>query len=123
MNDFRNPPGPVLAKDLKPTGPTGRGDGQSDDGDAGGESAASSHCSPRRAGVVIRATVEHIGLAGETELTVNVKWPTATFCAQPCEKVSGHAPKTEAPEQVPGNGPLAPNFFGVTPDPTPDAEP
>jgi hypothetical protein len=71
--------------------------------------AATSHY-PRKASVVIRASVEHIGLVGETELTVNVKWPASTFCVQPGGKPATQATQTEVSPQVPGNGPLASNF-------------
>ena len=87
--------------EFKQTGSGGRGDSRGD-GTPGGESTLFLRPSPRKAGVMIQATVEHIGLAGETELAVTVKWPASTFCAQPCKKPD--EPDTE----VPGNGPQAP---------------
>jgi hypothetical protein len=72
------------------------------------EAAATSPC-PRNAGVIIRASVEHVGLVGDTELTVNVKWPASTFCVQPAKPVVV-AGQAQHPQQVPGNGPQAGNF-------------
>jgi hypothetical protein len=96
----------------KPGGSGGREDSQ--DGGAapiggapGGGDAVPSYQSPRKAGVVIRATVEHMGLVGDTELTVNVKWPASTFCVPPCGKPATQAAPGQGTQQVPGNGPLA----------------
>ncbi len=89
--------------------PLGRDDGQNSDGSTSSSGATSGQYSKPRAGVVIRATVEHIGVAGETELTVNVKWPASTFCVQPCDKPGKPANVAQEPLNVPGNGPEA-NF-------------
>ena len=63
---------------------------------------ATSHSAPHQAGVVIRASVEHVGIAGETELTVNVKWPASAFCVPPCAKsVTGDG----CAQHVPSTGP------------------
>ena len=86
----------------------GRDDQQSSDSSTA--SARTTHYTARTAGVVIRATVEHVGLVGETEMTVNVKWPASTFCAQPCGKPAAPASKASDSPQVPGNGPMAQNF-------------
>src|SRR5579862_5252504 len=88
----------------------GRDNSPGSDGARGGGQAVSSHCSAPKAGVVIRAYVEHVGLAGETELTVNVKWPASTFCVQPCEKPAAPSGNAALSEHVPGNGPEASNF-------------
>jgi hypothetical protein len=104
-----------------PQSPLGRDGEQTSDGAAGG--VATSHCL-RKAGVVIHASVEHVGLVGDAELTVSVKWPASTFCVQPCGKPA--PPYVQAPgsQQVPGNGPQASNFdtlYGeATADPGPE---
>ena len=85
--------------------PMGRNNGQGGEGRSSSGGAASGHCSTPRAGVVIRATVEHIGLVGETELTVNVKWPASTFCVQSGEKQAAPTTPAQEPLDVPGNGP------------------
>ncbi|WP_128915464.1 hypothetical protein [Granulicella sibirica] len=78
--------------------------------------------SPGRAGVVIRAYVEHVGVVGETELTVNVKWPATAFCVKPAPYPPDIPPN---PQITPGNGPQsqAPDFdviFGErSADPSP----
>ncbi|MGA9673286.1 MAG: hypothetical protein WBQ94_29110 [Terracidiphilus sp.] len=110
MGDFIDPTlGQGVAQPQgKPVGSsTGRGDGSEGDGNPVGHEAVFSHGSPRRAGVVVRATVEHMGLAGETELTVNVKWPASTFCTPPCAKPTASAAAAQDSQHVPGNGPLA----------------
>ncbi len=90
---------------IKVTNPMGRDDGQGDEGRSSSGGAASGQCSTPRAGVVIRATVEHIGLVGETELTVNVKWPASTFCVQSGDKQAAPATPAQEPLDVPSNGP------------------
>ena len=94
-------PGQPTRKD---TGTQGREDGQDGEVGSGAGHGPWSHGSRHPAGVVIRATVEHIGLAGDTELTVNVKWPASTFCVPPCKKPSG--PSSDS-QDVPANGPDA----------------
>jgi hypothetical protein len=91
----------------KPTGSGGRDDGQGSGEGFGGDHSGSNHGSPRKAGVVIRAYVEHVGLVGDTELTVNVKWPASTFSAQPCAKTAAPSTPPQDTQLVPGNGPLA----------------
>ena len=88
--------------------PTG---GRDDDDDGGGPPSgkgdiASKSC-PRTAGVVIRATVEHLGLAGDTELNVSVKWPATTFSVQPSAKSAAPAAQKTEIQKVPANGPLS----------------
>ena len=113
----------------KGTGTQGREDGQGSEGISGGEHVASGHCSPQPAGVVIRATVEHIGLVGDTELTVNVKWPASIFCVHPGRKPPAPPCQASDSQQVPGNGPEASNFqtlYGeavADPAPYPPAKP
>jgi hypothetical protein len=106
-NDFSSQPGAQ--------GPVKSGRGRSDSGSgetspSSGTYETSTCCSSRQGTVVIRATVEHIGVAGDTEMTVTVKWPASTFCVQPIEPCSapgGPGPKTP---RVPANGPLGHNF-------------
>jgi hypothetical protein len=85
----------------------GREDSQSGADDSSGDNAGSNQCHPRKAGVVIRAFVEHVGLAGDTELTVSVKWPASTFSVQPCAKPAAPSSPPPNSQDVPGNGPLA----------------
>jgi hypothetical protein len=96
-------------------GPVKSGRGRSDSGSSetspsGGTYETSTCCSSRQGTVVIRATVEHIGVAGDTEMTVTVKWPASTFCVQPiepCAAPGGPGPRTP---RVPANGPIGHNF-------------
>ena len=90
----------------KDTGGTvGRGDAQGSDASSSGGHHTSSSCSPPRAGVVIHATVEHIGLVGDTELSVHVKWPASTFCVQASKKPPASDDQTSDSQSVPENGP------------------
>jgi hypothetical protein len=100
---------------------TGRGDGEGDSGNVGGDGGSSAQYSSRKAGVVIRATVEHMGLVGDTELTVNVRWPASTFCVPSCGKPAGAAGPTTDTQRVPANGPLADfgPIYGPSADPGP----
>jgi len=65
------------------------------------------HSAPHQAGVVIRASVEHVGLAGETELTVNVKWPASAFCVPTCAKPAKTSDAAGDVRNVPANAPPA----------------
>jgi hypothetical protein len=117
--------GPGGQPAAKGTGTVGRGDNQSSEDNSAGGYAPSGHCSPRKAGVVIRASVEHVGLVGDTELTVNVKWPASAFCVQSCGKPAVPSGPLPCPQQVPSNGPEANNFgtlYGEEANPTPEAE-
>jgi hypothetical protein len=112
MKDFRkrrSPSGGVAQPQGKGVGSStsGRDDGQDGDDNSNGDQTGSKHCPPRRAGVVVRAFVEHIGLEGDTELTVSVKWPASTFSVQKCAKPYEPADPTQDSQIVPGNGPLA----------------
>jgi len=100
----------------------------------GGSQATSVHYSSRQGSVVIHATVEHIGLVGDTEMTVSVKWPASSFCAPQYTQSSAASGQDPTKNYVPANGPeastLSPGMlFGVAdtgPEPqggTPDAEP
>jgi len=91
----------------KDTGTIGRGDVQGGDGTSAGGNEASSHSSPARAGVVIHATVEHVGLVGDTELSVSVNWPASIFCVQPCKKTAASADQVSDSQNVPANTPDA----------------
>jgi hypothetical protein len=106
MGAFKNPLSLTNQMVDKPGGPIGRDD-QGGDGNPAQDGTPLKHCSPRKAGVVIRATVEHIDLVGDTELTVNVKWPASTFCVQPCGKPAASTGPTQDSSHVPENGPLA----------------
>jgi hypothetical protein len=107
----------------KPVGTVGRGDGQGAEATNAVGDAVSSRCSPPKAGVVIRATIEHVGMVGDTELTVNVKWPASTFCVQPSEKPATPPGQTPSSQQVPANGPLANNFNTLYGEATADPKP
>jgi hypothetical protein len=109
MGGFKNPLSLKEQLVAKPTGPEGRANGPGAEGNSAGDGATSSSCqsSPRKAGVVIRASVEHVGLVGDTELTVSVKWPVSTFCVQPAAEQTAPASSTDDSQQVPANGPLA----------------
>jgi hypothetical protein len=81
----------------RPPDPQGRGPavgGPAGPGGPGGEhGAVTTCCTTREAGVVVRASVEAFGPAGDTELTVNVKWPAAALGAAswPCPVGTDHA--------------------------------
>jgi hypothetical protein len=109
MGAFINPLSTTQQWDEKPTGPRGRADGPGADGNSGADATTSnsSQGSPRKASVVIRASVEHVGLVGDTELTVSVKWPSSTFCVQPAAEQKAPASSTDDSQKVPANGPLA----------------
>jgi hypothetical protein len=94
----------------KGTRSNGRGDERGGEGSPRRDGAESCNCTPPKAGVVIRATVEHIGMVGDTELTVNVKWPASTFCVQPGGKQAAPAGQDAKHQRVPGNGPQANHF-------------
>jgi hypothetical protein len=70
---------------------------------------------------VIRATVEHIGLVGDTELTVNVRWPASSFCVQAGKKPAVSADQASDSQFVPENGPDA-VLWGEAADPGPYTE-
>jgi hypothetical protein len=106
----------------KPTS-IGRDDSPGGDGNLGSGETITTSSYARKAGVVIRASVEHVGLVGDTELTVNVKWPASTFCVPPCKKPAPPCDQPPDSQNVPGNGPEAGNFgilYGeATADPGP----
>jgi hypothetical protein len=100
---------PAVPAPRSPTGGTqGRSSSTIGNGNRNsGPQEASASCCSRQASVVIRATVEHIGLVGDTEMQVTVKWPASTFCAPPCEHpVSEGSSANET--NVPANSPEAP---------------
>jgi hypothetical protein len=84
----------------------GRPDGN-DSGDTTADISAPCHSAPHKAGVVIRASVEHIGVAGETELTVNVKWPASAFCVPACSKPAKTSDAAGDARNLPANAPPA----------------
>jgi hypothetical protein len=51
--------------------------------------------SSRETGVVVRATVESFGPVGDTELTVNVKWPAGSAGVQRIGAVKQSSPGGE----------------------------
>jgi hypothetical protein len=114
--------GQPVRKDI---GTQGRGDGQGSEGTSSGGHTGSKHGSPQPASVVIRATVEHVGLVGDTELTVNVKWPASIFCVQPYGKPAAPSGQASDSQNVPANGPDAGNvgnfdrLYGEATDPAP----
>jgi hypothetical protein len=110
-------PGPAR----KDTGTVGRGDVQGSDGTSGGGHDSSASCSPPRAGVVIHATVEHIGPGGDTELSVNVKWPASAFCRPAGKKPAASADQVSGSQFVPENGPDATLWAEASADPGPFA--
>jgi hypothetical protein len=70
--------------------------------------AATTTCYTSRQGsVVIRATVEHIGVVGDTEMTVSVKWPASNFCAPCCQDSSCSDGQSSNAVVAPKNGPGA----------------
>ena len=103
----------------KDTGTVGRGDLPGSDGTSAGGHDASSSCSPPRAGVVIHATVEHIGVVGDTELCVNVKWPASAFCVQTHKQPAASADQGSDSPFVPENGPDSLIFGEAAADPGP----
>lgn len=86
---------------------TGREDSQASDDNLSVTETASGSSSVRKASVIIRASVEHVGLVGETELTVNVKWPVSAFCVPPCAKPATASDATGDPRNLPANAPPA----------------
>lgn len=96
---------------FKPVGHVGRPDAADADErqpPAGGD--VSVQHSSRKGTVMIRATVEHVGLAGDTEMTVIVKWPASTFEGQPCAQSPLPGPAVAITPITPLNGPAAKNY-------------
>jgi hypothetical protein len=110
----------------KPVGSVGRPDATARNGNPlFASNEATVQQSSRQGTVVIRATVEHIGLAGDTEMTVTVRWPAATFCVAPCTQPAAPNPPPAGATVVPQNGPLGKNleppmlFGSLDQDPAP----
>ena len=106
-------PGSPTRKDThtlsrKDTTTLSRKDVPQGDGPPDGDQDAPTRCLPPRAGVVIHATVEHIGLVGDTDLSVNVKWPASTFCVQAGQKPAASADRQSNLQVAPQHGPDAP---------------
>jgi hypothetical protein len=78
-------------------------------GDSGGQlsggNVVTTVGSSRQGSVIIRATVEHAGVVGDTEMTVSVKWPASSFCAPCCENQSSSEEQESQSVQGTGNGP------------------
>jgi hypothetical protein len=104
-------------------GTTGRADDAGSENTSHGGYMPWNYCAPPTASVVIRASVEHVGAVGETELTVNVKWPASAFCVQPCKKPAPPCDQPSDSQNVPGNGPESNNFGSVYGDVIPDLPP
>ena len=81
-------------------GPDGAGSGK-----PSGGNVVTTVCSSHQGSVIIRATVEHVGVVGDTEMTVNVKWPASSFCAPCCEDQSSSGEQDSQAVQGTGNGP------------------
>ena len=64
----------------------------------GGREVLSTCCTTPEAGIVVRASVEAIGPAGDAELTVNVKWPAASLGSVP--RTCGASQSTQATPSV-----------------------
>jgi hypothetical protein len=93
-----------------PRSPTGGTQGRPNSSSGNGTQNSGAHdgsaSRSRQAGVVINATIEHIGLVGETEMQVTVKWPASTFCAPPCEHPVSQGQSVNV-TNVPKNSPEA----------------
>ncbi len=105
---------PAIPPQDSPIGSSVRGRSDAPEGGVNanlGHYSANTQCTSRQGTVVIRATVEQIGLAGDTEMTVSVKWPASSFCIQPCAQ--SPAPREPGPisPNVPANGPVGRNNF------------
>lgn len=94
-----------MPTDTKPTPRMGRPEGEDGQEHSAGDPAPIQG-SLRKAGVIIRASVEHVALAGETELTVNVKWPASAFCVPPCATPAA-TDASQSSLHVPANAPSA----------------
>lgn len=92
--------GPDATKTQGMGGPDGSGSGK-----ASGGKIVTTVCSSRQGSVIIHATVEHAGVIGDTEMTVNVKWPASSFCAPCCEDHSPSGEQDSQAVQGTGNGP------------------
>jgi hypothetical protein len=57
--------------------------------------------------VVLRATVEHYGAAGDTELTLTVKWPAGSISTQPSPSAPQVGSSKPRNDNQPGNFPDA----------------
>ena len=87
--------------DVTKTQGMGRGEGDQQPGGNG----VTTQCTSRRGTVIIRASVEHIGLAGDTEMTVNVKWPASSFCVPVCADTPTSGGQDSQTVRGTGNGP------------------
>ena len=95
----------------KPVGSVGRPDATARNGNPSiASNEATVQQSSRQGTVVIRATVEHIGLAGDTEMTVTVRWPAASFCVDPSTQPAVSDGPPARATVVPQNGPLGKNL-------------
>ena len=88
--------------------PKGRDDGAGNGAPkavGGGVTVTQHTC--RQGSVVIRATVEHTGVVGDTEMTVHVRWPASSFCAPCCEETSSSEGQDSDAPALLSNGPGA----------------
>jgi len=97
------------APDKTGHGTTGRNGGTGNGGTNQGGNVTTTYCTSRQGSVVIRATVEHIGVVGETEMTVHVRWPASSFCEPCCDETPTEAGQGQCPvkNSVPKTGPGA----------------
>jgi hypothetical protein len=83
----------------------GRNYGTGEGAQQSGGNVFTTNCTSRSGAVIIRATVEHIGLAGDTEMTVSVKWPASSFCAPACADEPPSGSQDSDAVRGTGNGP------------------
>jgi hypothetical protein len=103
-------------------GTKGRNDGASGGDGKTGANVAMAQYTSRQGSVVIHATVEHIGMVGDTEMTVHVKWPASSFCG-PCRDETPSSGGQDADAAVvPDNGPGAYILKASGPDDSTSAE-
>ena len=100
----------------------GRNDGAGSSDLQTGSNVATVQYTSRQGSVIIRATVEHIGVVGDTEMTVNVKWPASSFCAPSCEDTVRSGGQDSDVAVVPQNGPGAYILNASAPDKSAPAE-
>ena len=104
------------APDKSGHGTTGRDSGTGNGGAKQSGNVTTAYCTSRQGSVVIRATVEHIGVVGETEMTVHVRWPASSFCEPCCDEAPTGAGLGPVKNAVPKTGPGAYIAKATAPD-------
>jgi hypothetical protein len=94
----------------------GRNDGSDSSDPKQSGNVTTQHYTAHQGSVVIRATVEHIGVVGDTEMTINVRWPASSFCTPCRDETSTGVGQGSAEETVPKNGPGAYILKASAPD-------